>query len=265
MRRSFLLPLWLLIALVAVTGCSQPPPVAPIPDIPATVEPQVQAQLESLPTQTPYPTATPRPTYTPYPTPTPPDTATPTPTNTPTPTATATPFPTPTVTPTRTPIPTYTPRPTRTPTPTATPIKEGLTPIPCPDCTYKVEPVLSRVDWLELPAVSAAGLLTLKAEFKEGYDLTLPGLSGGATNVVLSNSAKAMVGYVLPRAGPGWSWNSREGQWIAHIYRYRGNTLTVEANIDPRAANQAGLRLCLWSGGVGDDNQILDCTEVNRP
>ena len=75
-------------------ACTQTAPPATL-DIPATVESQVTARMDAVPTVTPYPTATPRPTYTLFPTPTPRPTYTPF--LTPTPRPTYTPFPTPTV------------------------------------------------------------------------------------------------------------------------------------------------------------------------
>ena len=87
MHRSFLRPIWLLVALLVVLGCAQPPPTAPLsatPDIPATVTAQVQMQPTLVPTPTAPQTQTPYPTYTPYPT------LKPLPTHTPYPAPTAT-------------------------------------------------------------------------------------------------------------------------------------------------------------------------------
>ncbi len=63
---------------------------------------RVNATVEALPSQTPYPTLTPEPTYTPYPT--------------------QEPLPTHTPYPTFTPLPTHSPYPTYTPMPTITPL-----------------------------------------------------------------------------------------------------------------------------------------------
>lgn len=289
--------LFLSLLLAACTTATPAPP--PTPDIPATVEAQVQTQLESMSTPTPVPSATPYPTYTPYPTNTPYPTATtrptgtPYPTNTPYPTATPrptyTPYPTPTPTtaptptptlrptptdtPVPTPSPTATPRPTLTPTappptPTPTPVSdEGLDPVACgPNCNYGNVPLFGHVNWIEPPAVSTSGMLTFKAELKNGKVLILPGITGGAANVTLTDGARVLLGFVVPPAGPGWSWNHRPGQWIAQTYTYRSNSLTVRASIDPRAANQQGLTLCLWKGGKsGTGNEVLACKKVERP
>ena len=295
MKILFSCALFLSLLLAACTTATPAPP--PTPDIPVTVEAQVLTQLEAISTYTPVPSTTPYPTYTPYPTNTPYPTATalptgtPYPTNTPYPTATLrptytpyptlkpttapTPTPTPPPTPTNTPVPTPSPtattRPTLTPTappPTPTPVSdEGLDPVTCgPNCNYGSVPLFGHVNWIEPPAVSNAGLLTFKAELKNGKVIIPPGITGGASNVTLTNGARALLGFVVPPAGPGWSWNHRPGQWIAQTYTYRGNMLTVRASINPRAANQDGLTLCLWKGGKGGTgNEVLACKKVERP
>ena len=136
------------LAALLLIACRQDTP-AHLPDIPATVEAQVQEALAAVPTPAPLPTYTPypplisAPTYTPYPTPTPAPatirylTPRPAPTYTPYPTLalapTYTPFPTLAPLPTYTPYPTPIPAPTATPTvaPTATP-EPTATPVPLP-------------------------------------------------------------------------------------------------------------------------------------
>ena len=149
--------------------------------------------------------------------------------------------------------------------PKAAPVKNGLEPVPCsPNCNYDNVPVVGKVNWIEPPTVSSRGLLTLKAQLKEGIVLTVPSIGTG-NNITLTNGADVLFGTVLPPAGPGWSWDPSPGQWIAHTYNYRDNTLTVEANIDQNAADQADLTLCLWKGRRGNENEVLDCTKVQRP
>ena len=143
-------------------------------------------------------------------------------------------------------------------------MKNGLEPVDCRNCNYDIEPLVGSVTWLEQPTVSKSGKLTLKAQLKEGIALTVPGIGTG-NNITLTNGAEVLFGTVLPPSGAGWSWNPSPGQWIAHIYNYRDNTLTVEANIDPKAARESSLTLCLWRGKRGNENEVLDCTKVNRP
>ena len=109
------------LAALLLIACRQDT-LAPLPDIPATVEAQVQEALAAVPTPAPLPTYTPypplisAPTYTPYPTPTP------VPATirylTPRPAPTYTPYPTLALAPTYTPFPTLVPLPTYTPYPT---------------------------------------------------------------------------------------------------------------------------------------------------
>ena len=117
-RKSCVLSLVALVAVLVASACTAPPPT-PAP----AVAPAVVASPTDTPTPTttasPTPTPTPQPTATSVPTPEPTATTPPTPNPTDSPTVIATPTPTPTTTPV--PTPTSTPRPTPTPRPTATP------------------------------------------------------------------------------------------------------------------------------------------------
>ena len=106
----------------AFLGCTGGAPTA-TPDVPATVEAQVEDRMRAITASAPSPTALPSPVPTAEPTITPVATVTavPTPTPTPSPTPTAVPTATPTPSPTPTPTVTPTPTPTATPTPTPTP------------------------------------------------------------------------------------------------------------------------------------------------
>ena len=219
----------------------------------------------------PAPTPSPMPTATPIPAPTPNQEATvdarvadrmattspqepaAQPTHTPKPAATLTPRPT------ATPVPTHTPKPTATsvPTPTAQRLQE----VECRGCQMDYEPVFSRVDWIQKPQVSADGRFSLIAKVDAGYDITIPGLNGGAANVVFSDGP-ALYGSVLPPGGPGWSWNPVPNQWIASTYEYRNRTLTVVAQVAPAVATHPGLRVCLWTGSTRSD--ILDCVGIDK-
>ena len=53
--------------------------------------------------------------------------------------------------------------------------------------------------------------------------------------------------------------------WVADIYSYQNNILDIKAQINPGAATQHGLTLCLWTGGAGNNSKILDCLPVIRP
>ena len=70
---------------------------------------------------------------------------------------------------------------------------------------------------------------------------------------------------VIPPAPPGMNWDPTPGQWVADAYKYRGRTLTVAVGIDSSAAGQSDLTLCLWTGGRGPGNRVLDCVPVERP
>ncbi len=238
MLRYLSCALFLSLLLAACTTASPTSTPPPTPDIPATVEAQVQARLEAQ--STPVPISAVRPENTPQPTST----------LTPTPAATAT----------------ATPNPTATSRPTPTPLKEGLDPVDCSNCAYDTVPLIGNVEWLEPPTVTAAGVLTLRAKIKEGYTLTRPGLTNHKSNVTLTNGGDVLLGIILPPSGSGWSWGDDPGLWIAETHSYRDDILRVRANIDPKAANQAGLTLCVWTGGRSSaENRVLACKSVERP
>lgn len=229
---ALFLPL-ILTACATAAPTSTPPPT---PNIPATVEAQVLATLEARPNTV--------------------RVATGRPTNTPTPTL----APTATVTNTPLPVPTATSRAATTAN------MEGLDPVDCSNCAYDTVPLVGNVDWLEAPTVTGSGVLTLRARVKEGYTLIRPDLTNHKSNVTLTNGGDVLFGLVLPPSGPGWSWGDDPGLWIAETHSYLDNILTVRADIDPKAASQEGLTLCVWTGGRSDaENEVLACKQVDRP
>ena len=140
-RMAKLLLFTALLALGALTACSDPAPTAviaptatPQSGVPAPADNQPEPAATVEPAREPTETATPRPTETPTTAPQPTAAAAPEPatTSTPEPTATATPEPSPaaTATPEPTPAATPVPAPTRMPTPTPAP---ATTAIPTPE------------------------------------------------------------------------------------------------------------------------------------
>ncbi len=145
--------------------------------------------------------------------------------------------------------------------------REQLEEVNCvpPKCTLRYGPSAGHVKWLRKPAVSSSGELILAARIDEGHTLLLPDSgNGGASNIVLTDGGAALYGSVLPPSPPGWSWDPAPGQWIATRYEYRNGTLAVNAQIDHAASTHKGLTLCLWTGGQGAQNYILDCVPVDR-
>lgn len=131
-----------------------------------------------------------------------------------------------------------------------------------PNCERDYKPLNSGVEWLEKPTVSETGALSLKVRVGDDDHLTFPNQpGGGSSNIALTNGSGTLYGAVIPRG----RWKSEPGFWVADEYRFDAQTLTVVSQIDARAANQRGLTLCLWTGGKGDANRILDCTSVERP
>jgi len=100
---------FVLVVLLAVIGCTAPPPAAPAPTTIPTPTTQVVSPAPVTPTPTGSPAAASTPTSTPVPLATPTATATPTPTLSPTPSPTSTPAATATPTATAVPSPTPTP------------------------------------------------------------------------------------------------------------------------------------------------------------
>ena len=136
--------------------------------------------------------------------------------------------------------------------------------IPCgPDCQWDYEPAISAVEWLNGPSITADGTLTLTARLNKGTRLILPGRSGGASNIALSDGGTRLYGTVVPPARGGWNWNPEPGLWIARVYEYDGTSLNVLAKIDRVAAGHRGLQLCLWTGGKSAE--LLDCVKVEQP
>ena len=154
-----------------------------------------------------------------------------------------------------------------TPAPTATLKQDGLDSVECgQNCSRDYEPLTSGVEWLEQPTVSETGVLSLKVRVGEDDLLTFPNQPGGGpSNIALTNGRGTLYGAIIPPARPGTRWNAEPGFWVADDYGLDVRTLTVVAQIDARAANQRGLTLCLWTGGQGAANRVLDCIPVERP
>ena len=223
MYRFFPCALLLALSLI-VAACTATSPSPPAtPDTPAKVEAPVQARLEPQPT----------------------------------------PIPISTVSPINTHQQTSTLAPTHTARPTATLVKEGLNPVDCSNCAYDNVPLIGNVEWLELPTVTDDGVLTLRAGIRGGYTLTRPDFTNIKSNITLTDGGKVLFGTVLPPSGSGWSWGDDPGLWIAETHSYQDNILSVRAKIDPKAANQEGLTLCVWTGGqTSEENEVLACTKV---
>lgn len=154
---------------------------------------------------------------------------------------------------------------TAIPTPTSSnaPSQGRLEQVDCRDCQWDYEPAISAVKWLSGPSVTADGVLTLTAQLNKGTRLILPGRSGGASNIALTDGGARLYGTVVPPARGGWNWNPEPGLWIARFYEYDGTTLNVLAKIDRVAAGHRGLKLCLWTGGASAE--LLDCVKVEQP
>ncbi len=227
-----------LIALCA-TGCSafaQPTPApTATPNIEAMVAAAIDAMLKTAPPPQQGPTSTPKPML---------------------------------VT-----TPTSTTRPTDTPViatlaPTPTPVPKRLQEVPCsPNCDIEYEPPWGYVEWMQGPSVSLSGVLTLTARIDERIDFITPDDDGGYDNISLSTRSATggtnpLYGSIVP---PGPNWVPEPGLWAASEYRYSNGTLTVRAQVDPAAATHHGLRLCLWSGGTREQNQLLDCKAIQQP
>ena len=161
------------------------------------------------------------------------------------------------------PVPTATKRPFR-PSPTKT--QGAAEEVDCPNCDWDFVPLVGGVEWLDPPKVLANGLLSLRVRVGEKEKLTFPNQpGGGASNIALTNGGTKLYGMVIPPAPPGMTWNPTPGQWVADTYHLRGGVFTVSARVDTRVVNQTGLTLCLWTGGRGSANRVLDCIMVARP
>ena len=187
-------------------------------------------------------------------------------------TATPTPLPVPVPTTTPTLHPTDTPF-IATPPPTPTPAPRRLQAVDCnpPDCISDYEPPWDYIDWMIRPWISTDGILGFTARIDDRVKLVVPGRQGRG-NITLTGSSvpvaggtSTLYGSILPPSGPGWHWTPKPGLWIAEQYTFTNNTLRVRAQIDPAAATHPGLRLCLWSGGSGSDQSLLDCVRVKQP
>ena len=302
MSKCLLVPTYCLLYLtLACASISPPPPTltpSPTRDLASTVQAQATATFAALPTAAPVATSPEMPTQAPSPTPTPTRTSLPTSTPFLVPTPAAAPTPTPTLTvpqifvlldrgqitaaeaadmlgspaagdspATARPSPVSpSPRPLPTATPTSTTPTEGMEEVECspPKCNYGVEPLLGAVNWLEKPSVSPNGTLAFKVQIGEDDNLILPGVGGGASNIVLSGSGGKLYGSVVPPSSPGWNWTPEPGLWIADTHIYQNKVLTVRAQIDPKAATTGDLKLCLWAGGTSQ-NRILGCIPVEQP
>ena len=165
-------------------------------------------------------------------------------------------------TPTSVSIPDVTKRPA--PTPTTKP-QGKPDEVDCTNCDWDFVPLVSGVEWLDPPKISANGGLSLKVRVGESDKLTFPNQpGGGASNIALTNGGTKLYGMVIPPAPPGTTWTPTPGQWIANTYQLDGRIFTVSARIDTRVASRADLTLCLWTGGKGSANRVLDCVRVAR-
>lgn len=145
--------------------------------------------------------------------------------------------------------------------------KQGLKEVDCgPKCSWDYAPAVSDVEWLERPTVSVRGVLSLRVAVGENDALTLPNNpGGGASNIALTDGGTTLYGSVIPPAPPGMTWNPAPGQWVSDVYSYHDSILNIRATINPKAASQPSLTLCLWTGGHGTANRVLDCVPVSRP
>ena len=111
--------------------------------------------------------------------------------------------------------------------------RQGLGEVDCgPNCSGDFVPATSNVKWLQPPAVSSSGVLSLEVRISEGDHLTLPGgFGGGASNIALTNGSSTLYGFVIPPAGPGFSWNPAPGQWTADVYQYRDKVLILQRQL----------------------------------
>ena len=105
----------------------------------------------------------------------------------------------------------------------------------------------------------------MKAWVAVGDQLTLPGLTGGLSNVSLTDDkdAERHSHYVFPPAGPGRVWEElKTGQLEADLYKYDARRLTVSVWLEEWLAQTEGLMLCLWTGGSREDTRMVGCAPV---
>ena len=234
----------------------------PTPDIQSMIEAAVNATLVTA--ATPTPTDTPRPTYTPKPKPT--SSAKPTSRPTPTPRTIYVRRPTPAPTPQPTVI-YYTVQPPRVTIVSATPTPESrrLKEVDCwPNCYTDQEPLLSPINWISSPKISEDGVIELVAVLDDDVDMGPLGTEDGG-DFTVTDDANILYGTIVGPTEQGWEWIPRPGLWVAERFDYVANTLRVRVQIDSTAATHPGLRLCLWSGGVGGEKSLLDCVRVRQP
>ena len=236
------------------------PTPTPTPDLQSMVAAAVNATLAAAAAQTP--TRTPASTYAPVPTYTP----------RPRPTSRLRSMPTliPTIplAPTTWPTVIYNtvqpPRVTVVPsTPTPAPrrlqaVQRGL------NCYSDYEPVWGLVDWISPPKISEHGVIQLVAVLDDSLDMGEIGTTEGDKFSVTDRDHN-LYGTIVAPAAPGLDWVPQPGLWIADQFDYVANTLRVRARIDSVAATHPGLRLCLWSGGIGAERSLLGCELVQQP
>ena len=105
----------------------------------------------------------------------------------------------------------------------------------------------------------------MKVWIAHGEGLTLPGLTGGRSNVSLTDDKERErhSHFIFPPLPAGWEWEDRkQGQLLADLYKYEGRTLTLSVWIQEWLAQTEGLTLCLWTGGGEEANRMLGCAPV---
>ena len=217
------------------------PTLTPTPDIQSAVQAAVNATLAAA--------ATPAPTYTPRPTPTPRSIYAPVPTIPPTPIRITVP-PTPRIT---------------TALSVPTPESRRLQEVDCePKCYSDYEPILPPVDWISPPKISENGVIELVAVLDDGIDMGPIGMAGGG-HFTVTDDEDILYGTIVAPTPPGWHWDPQPGLWVAQRFDYVASTLRVRVQVSPAAVTHQGLRLCLWSGGIEGERDLLDCVQVKQP
>ena len=147
----------------------------------------------------------------------------------------------------------------------ATQEPDGLPEIACPDCTVPDPPADSYVEWVRDPKVLESGILSFRARIDEEANFVVAGPSCGFANLTLTDDSDAFYGAIIPRS-MAVVCDTRLGDWIANQYYYIDNLLTVRLQINPAAALHPGLELCLWTGGmIEEQSRLLECIPVKQP
>ena len=156
------------------------------------------------------------------------------------------------------------PRPPMANTPSPAPAFDRLPTIECPGCPLPHPPGHRYVEWVRVPKVSQSGVLSFRARIDETAGFVPAGPNCGFGNLTLTDDG-AFYGAIIPNS-MAIACGTVPGDWTSQEYHYQGALLTVRVEMDPVAAMHQGLKLCLWAGGMTEEqSRLLDCIPVMRP